>query len=193
MMNIITKPKVSKLKLLELRLLFFSKGFVGLVFITFFKTLKIKKMSPSLGQRPIITLFTLILTSICFTNLSISNSKEIEGIFNVISGDTISLNGIVYKLEGIQAPNSRQKCKKGSLPWLCGAAAKRFLSQTIHGVILTCKINGAGSVKCNIEGRDLAITITKAGWAVPISKNRFLKAAELFARKNGLGLWTEKK
>ena len=99
----------------------------------------------------------------------------------------------VYKLEGIKAPNSRQKCKKGSLPWLCGAAAKRFLSQTTHGIILTCKTKSAGSVKCNIRGRDLANIIVKAGWAVPISKEQFLKEAELYARENGLGLWTGKK
>ena len=150
-------------------------------------------MLPSPPQKLIITLFILILTSIFFTNLSTSNSKEIEGIFNVISGDTISLNGVVYKLEGIKAPNSRQKCKKGSLPWLCGAAAKRFLSQTTHGIILTCKTKSAGSVKCNIRGRDLANIIVKAGWAVPISKEQFLKEAELYARENDLGLWTEKK
>ena len=150
-------------------------------------------MLPSHPLKLIITIFILILTSICFTNSSTPNSKEIEGIFNAISGDTISLNGVVYKLEGIKAPNSRQKCKKGSLPWLCGAAAKRFLSQTTHGIILTCKIKRVGSVKCNIRGRDLAIIIVKAGWAVPISKGPFLKEAELYARENSLGLWTGKK
>ena len=150
-------------------------------------------MSTSLAHRFIITLFILILTSICFTNSSRSNPKIIEGIFNVISGDTISLNGVIYTLEGIKAPNSRQKCKKGSLPWLCGAAAKRFLSQTTHNTKLTCKIKRAGTVKCNIQGHDLATIVARAGWAVPISKERFLKAAEFYARKNGLGLWNKTK
>ena len=150
-------------------------------------------MSTSLAHRFIITLFILILTSICFTKSSRSNPKIIEGIFNVISGDTISLNGVIYKLEGIKAPNSRQKCKKGSLPWLCGAAAKRFLSQTTHNTKLTCKIKKAATVKCNIQGHDLATIVARAGWAVPISKERFLKAAEFYARKNGLGLWNRKK
>ena len=149
-------------------------------------------MSTSLAHRFIITLFILILTSICFTNSSRSNPKIIEGIFNVISGDTISLNGVIYKLEGIKAPNSRQKCKKGSLPWLCGAAAKRFLSQTTHNTKLTCKIKKAATVKCNIQGHDLATIVARAGWAVPISKERFLKAAEFYARKHGLGLWNKK-
>jgi len=188
----IVKPMVSKRKPLELRSLFASKGFVELVFLTFLNS-ENSKMSPSLAQRFIITLFILILTSICLTTSSKANSKRIEGIFNVISGDTISLNGVIYKLEGIKAPNSRQKCKKGSLPWLCGAAAKRFLSKTIHDTKLTCKIKRAGTVKCNIQGHDLAIIIARAGWAVPISKERFLKAAEFYARKHGLGLWNTKK
>ena len=192
-MNMIVKPKTSKRRPLELRLLFSFRGFFKLVFIIFLKALKVRKMLPSPARNLIITLFILIFTSICFPNLSMSNPKEIEGIFNVISGDTIAFNGVVYHLEGIKAPNSRQKCKKGSLPWLCGAAAKRFLSQTIHGIILTCKTKRARSVKCTIHGRDLAIIIVKAGWAVPTSKKRFLKAAELYARKNGLGLWPGKK
>ena len=150
-------------------------------------------MLTSLAKILSITLFLVIFTTICFTNLSTSNPKQIEGIFNVVSGDTISLNGVLYQLEGIEAPHSRQKCKKGSLPWLCGAAAKRFLSQTIGGIILSCKIKRAGIVKCSIQDRDLAIIIAKAGWAVPTSKQRSLKAAELYARKHGLGLWSGKK
>ena len=147
----------------------------------------------SLAKVLSITLFIVIFTLICFTKLLTSNPKQIEGIFNVISGDTISFNGLVYQLEGIKAPSPRQKCKKGSLPWLCGAAAKRFLSQTIDGIILTCKIKRARIVKCFIQDRDLAIIIAKAGWAVPTLKQRSLKAAELYARTNDLGLWSGKK
>ena len=140
-----------------------------------------------------ITCFIVTFTSICHTNLTTANPKQITGIFNALSGDTISFNGLFYQLEGIRAPSSRQKCKKGSLPWLCGAAAKRFLAQTIGGIILTCKIKRAGIVKCSIQDRDLAIIIVKAGWAVPTTKQRSLKAAELYAKKNGLGLWSGKK
>ena len=150
-------------------------------------------MLTSLAKILSITLFLVIFTSICLTNLSTSNPKQIEGIFNVVSGDTISLNGVLYQLEGIEAPNSRQKCKNGSLPWLCGAAAKRFLSKTISSSILTCNIERAGIVKCSIQDRDLAIIIVKAGWAVTTTKQRSLKAAELYAKKNGLGLWSGKK
>ena len=150
-------------------------------------------MLSSLAKILSIALFLVIFTSICFIKLSTSNPNQIEGIFNVISGDTIAFNGVLYQLEGIKAPNSRQKCKKGSLPWLCGAAAKRFLSKAISGIILTCKVKGAGIVKCSLRGRDLAIILAKAGWAVPTSKQRSLKAAELYARKNGLGLWSGKK
>ena len=140
-----------------------------------------------------ITSFIVIFTSIYFTNLSTANPKQITGTFKVLSGDTISFNGLVYQLEGIRAPSSRQKCKNGSLPWLCGAAAKRFSAQTNGGIILTCKIKRSGIAKCSIHDRDLAIIIAKVGWAVPTSKQRSLKAAELHARKNRLGLWSRKK
>ena len=69
-------------------------------------------MSQSLAQKLILTLFILILTSICFTNSSTSNPKRIEGIFNVISGDTISLDGVIYKLDGITAPTPPSKVQE---------------------------------------------------------------------------------
>ena len=53
-------------------------------------------------------------------------SKQLIGIFKVVDGSSLSFDGKIYKLYGAQGPASHQKCKKGALPWLCGAAAKNF-------------------------------------------------------------------
>ena len=186
----IKKPKTSKRKLLALWSIFSSWDFVGLIGIIFCCNFENLQNVIFICKQSYNHCFFLVFTSIYFTSLSTSKSKQIEGVFNVISGDSIALNGTIYQLEGIKAPSSLQKCKKGLLPWLCGAAAKRFLSKTIRGTTLVCVLKKVRTVKCLIQKGDLATLILKAGWAVTTSKEGTLKAAELYAWKNRLGLWT---
>ena len=119
-------------------------------------------------------------------------SKQLIGIFNVVDGSSLSFDGKIYKLYGAQGPTSRQKCKKGSLPWLCGAAAKKFLLQKTDGLVLRCGLREATVVQCFLKGRDLSVVIIRAGWAVATIENKAHKKAEAYARKNGLGLWPKK-
>ena len=119
-------------------------------------------------------------------------SKQLIGIFKVVDGSSLSFDGKIYKLYGAQGPASRQKCKKGSLPWLCGAAAKKFLLQKIDGLVLRCGVREATVVQCFLKGRDLSLVIIRAGWAVATIESEAHKKAEVYARKNGLGLWPKK-
>ena len=52
---------------------------------------------------------TIIIILILTTNLL---AEEIIGISKVIDGDTIHINNFKIRLEGIDAPEMRQKCKK---------------------------------------------------------------------------------
>ena len=119
-------------------------------------------------------------------------SKQLIGIFKVVDGSSLSFDGKIYKLYGAQGPASRQKCKKGSLPWLCGAAAKKFLLQQTDGLVLRCGVREATVVQCFLKGRDLSVVIIRAGWAVANIERKAHKKAEAYARKNGLGLWPKK-
>ena len=47
--------------------------------------------------------------------LSNSIAEEISGIPKVVDGDTIHINNYKFRLEGIDAPEMRQQCKKESL------------------------------------------------------------------------------
>ena len=118
--------------------------------------------------------------------------KQLVGIFKVVDGTSLSLDGEIYKLYGVQGPASRQKCKKGALPWLCGAAAKKFLLQKTDGLVLRCGLREATVVQCFLKGRDLSVVIIRAGWAVASIESKAHKTAEALARKNGLGLWPKK-
>ena len=44
--------------------------------------------------------------------LSNSIAEEISGIPKVVDGDTIHINNYKFRLEGIDAPEMRQQCKK---------------------------------------------------------------------------------
>ena len=43
-----------------------------------------------------------------------SIAEEISGIPKVVDGDTIHINNYKFRLEGIDAPEMRQQCKKES-------------------------------------------------------------------------------
>jgi len=140
-----------------------------------------------------LTLSLIICISVCFKNIPTAKPKQLIGTFKVIDGSTLAIDGKTYRLAGLQGPTSRQKCKKGSLPWLCGAAAKKFVTQKIDGLILRCGLLEANTIQCFLKGRDLSVIIVKAGWAVSTIKNDTYKQAERHAQKNGLGLWPKTK
>ena len=70
--------------------------------------------------------------------LSNSIAEEISGIPKVVDGDTIHINNYKFRLEGIDAPEMRQQCKKESfkisfliysfLSFFCGLG-KRNISE----------------------------------------------------------------
>ena len=136
-----------------------------------------------------IVIQALTLNLISPSNTSASPPKQLKAIFNVIDGGTLLLNGQPFKILNISVPGAKQKCKKGSLPWLCGAAAKKFLQQLISGKTLKCALYEQYNVQCFLNGRDLAVSLIKAGWAISITTKKEYKSAENKARRNKVGLW----
>ena len=53
----------------------------------------------------------IILFLLLFSN---SMAEEISGVPKVVDGDTIHINNYKFRLEGIDAPEMRQQCKKES-------------------------------------------------------------------------------
>ena len=80
-------------------------------------------------------------------------SKQLIGIFKVVDGSSLSFDGKDYKLYGAQGPYLIRNAKKGALPWLCGAAAKKFLLQKRDEFVLRCGLREATIVQCFLKGR----------------------------------------
>ena len=77
-------------------------------------------------------------------------AEEISGIPKIIDGDTVHINNYKFRLEGIDAPEMKQQCKKESLKisstigfsfykdYSCGKVSKAKLKAKINGSKIKC-------------------------------------------------------
>lgn len=114
----------------------------------------------------------------------------------VVDGDTLEINGTVYRLNGIDAPEAGQQCKKPSgASWHCGQASIDAMAELSAGKTVRCegtKSDGYGRTigTCFADGIDLGAEMVRTGnaWA-------FVKYSEVYvqqerqAREERLGVW----
>jgi endonuclease YncB( thermonuclease family) len=118
-----------------------------------------------------------------------ANSDVIEGTATVIDAGTVKIGDKIIKLHGLIAPSARQKCKSGSLPWLCGAAARAHLVKLAQGETIRCLKVGAYHGRCFKGGTDLGESLVRNGWAVPDKAGAVYHDDEDAARAEKLGMW----
>ena len=149
----------------------------------------------------------IILFLIFFSN---TIAEEISGIPKIVDGDTVHINKNKFRLEGIDAPEMRQKCKKESLKisfiigftfykdYNCGEVSKEKLKSKIRGSEIKCIFTTKDRYKryiatCYKEKTNLNQWMVRNGFA--IAYRRYSKTYvpdEEFAKENKLGLWKGK-
>ena len=149
----------------------------------------------------------IILFLIFFSN---TIAEEISGIPKIVDGDTVYINENRFRLEGIDAPEMRQKCKKESLKisfiigftfykdYNCGKVSKEKLKSKIRGSEIKCIFTTKDRYKryiatCYKEKKNLNQWMVRNGYA--IAYRRYSKKYvpdEDFAKENKLGLWQGK-
>ena len=87
----------------------------------------------------------------------------------VIDADTVDVDGVRYRLHGIDAPEARQTCRALGLTWGCGAAATEALMSRAEG--MSCAGSGADRFGreigiCSSGGVDLNAWLVANGWAL---------------------------
>ncbi|MDW9542661.1 thermonuclease family protein [Sinorhizobium meliloti] len=114
----------------------------------------------------------------------------------VVDGDTIELNGIVYRLHGIDAPEAGQKCKKPQgIAWDCGKAAISALEELVLGQTVNCDDRGQDGygrtiAVCKVGGDDINATMVATGhaWAFRKYSNDYVGLEEEAHQKH-IGVW----
>ena len=147
---------------------------------------------------------------IFLTMLSNSIAEEISGIPKVVDGDTIHINNYKFRLEGIDAPEMRQQCKKESFKisffigltfykdYSCGRVSKEKLITKIDTTEIKCISSSKDRYKryiatCYKGKTNLNQWMVRNGFA--IAYRRYSKKYvpdEVFAKENKLGLWQGK-
>ncbi len=135
------------------------------------------------------TLFTLLM--------ALPSGMACADKLYVMDGDTFSWNGQTYRLWGIDAPEQKQSCRRGSEDYQCGATARSYLRSLIDPAALACEIKPRAIKEtrivalCRVGGEDLAQLMVSAGWAVDykVFSKGYYAAVEADARAARRGLW----
>ena len=144
----------------------------------------------------------IILTLFFFQTIQAS---EIIGFPKVVDGDTIHIKSYKIRLEGIDAPEMKQKCKKPYLQMMfftfqkeynCGQVSKKKLLKKIGNKPVKCILLGKDRykrylAKCFKGTINLNRWMVRNGYAIAYRKYSKLYAPdENFAKEEKLGLWS---
>ncbi len=149
-----------------------------------------------------------IIVFLIFTNNILA--EEIIGKPKIIDGDTIHISKYKIRLEGIDAPEMRQKCKKEKLKisstigftfyedYYCGKESKENLEAKVYGSKIKCVSSSKDRYNrylatCFKDKLNLNQWMVRNGYA--IAYRRYSKkyiSDEDFAKQNKLGLWQGK-
>ena len=135
--------------------------------------------------------FTLILL---FSFNSVYG-KSIYGKAKVIDGDTIHIGNNKIRLHAIDAPETKQRCKKNNKKWNCGLESTKFLKNLIGSNKIQCDTNGKDRYNryigvCFKGNTDLNREMVINGWAIAYRyySLEYIKEEEI-AKIKKVGIW----
>ena len=141
----------------------------------------------------IFKIFTIFIFFLIFK----ATADEIAGSPIITDGDTIKITNKRIRLHGIDAPESKQLCKKNSKEYRCGMEATEAMLKKINKNQVKCRVQDRlDRYKryigvCFVEAINLNQWMVRNGHAVAYrrySKN-YIKDED-YAKKNKLGLWS---
>jgi len=107
-----------------------------------------------------------------------------------VDGDTIKLDGVIFRLWGIDAPESKQLCDGNPM----GGASTEALRNLMKGKTIECEKRatdryGRTVALCRADGLDLSAAMVQSGWAFAFLRySRDYVQLEDQARAENIGL-----
>ena len=149
-------------------------------------------------------LICLIFFFITYQDVKSSEITSITGHAEVTDGDTIKINTFKIRLNGIDAPEKKQKCKRPYLEifififyedYSCGQKSTEALIKKINNQKITCKISNVDYFKrligeCYKRKINLNAWLVSNGHAVAFRKySKKYVPEEIIAKQEKRGIW----
>ena len=160
-------------------------------------------------KRKAILLFLVCLIFFFLTYQDVKSSEitSVSGYANVTDGDTIKIDTLKIRLDGIDAPEKKQLCKRPYLTimmftfyedYSCGQKSTEALIKKINNQKITCKISDIDYFKrligeCYKGKTNLNSWLVSNGHAVAFRKySKKYVPEELLAKQEKKGMWQGK-
>ncbi|MDA1029792.1 MAG: thermonuclease family protein [Bacteroidetes bacterium] len=121
---------------------------------------------------------------------------DTTGPARVIDGDTIVIAGERIRLHGIDAPETRQECRRGNgTPYRCGEASTEALRALVGSHPVRCEGSthdryGRLIGVCYANGVNLNAEMVRQGWAVAYRRySEDYVSVEMEAQEAKRGIW----
>ena len=113
----------------------------------------------------------------------------------IVDGDTIHIDKIKYRLNGIDAPEIKQICEINKKKYNCGIKSRNFLKSLIGNQFVRCEQKDVDIYQrivadCFVGNTNLNKELVRNGWALAYRYySEDYIADEKFAEENSLGMW----
>ena len=135
--------------------------------------------------------FLIALFAVAFV-ISTAAASDVR----VVDGDTIKIDDVSYRIEGIDAPEAGQRCSDGKGgTWRCGQAATVAMAALVESAEVRCDAlsdDGMGRMvaNCFADAASVGVHMVRRGlaWAFVKYSDTYI-AEERLARSEGIGIW----
>jgi endonuclease YncB( thermonuclease family) len=122
-------------------------------------------------------------------------AQTVTGRASVTDGDTLEIRDVDIRLQGIDAPESSQRCLATGQRWPCGRRSANALAAKIDRTTVRCEGRdrdryGRLIAVCYADGSDLNAWLVPNGWALAYRRySRDYVPEERRAEAEEVGIW----